>query len=140
MDEKFVAESSTSVDASAERVWSVITNPSLGELVMGATIRTDWKVGSPITWSGEYKGRQFVDKGEIVESEPGRKLAYTHFSPMSGSPDKPENYHTLTWTLDGDNPTTVSLSQDNNASEEEAVESKKMWDALVQGVKERAEG
>ena len=64
----------------------------------------------------------------------------THFSPLSGQEDVPENYHTLTWTLeDRSGATELALSQDNNPSAEAAEHSKGMWDSLVQGVKAIAE-
>jgi uncharacterized protein YndB with AHSA1/START domain len=59
---------------------------------------------------------------------------------LTGQPDVPENYHTLTYELTDRGTTThLSLSQDNNASEEEAEHSRGMWEMLVGGVKEAAE-
>ncbi|MDE8589304.1 SRPBCC domain-containing protein [Arthrobacter sp. NQ4] len=141
MTENHVATSVTMIDAGPERVWEVITDPAaVKEFMFGATLQTDWRVGSPITWQGEWEGKPFQDKGRILEVEPGRKLVYTHFSPLSGQEDKPENYHTLEWTLeDQDGATRLSLSQDNNPSEEAAAHSKGMWDKLVADVKALAE-
>ncbi|VXC19283.1 SRPBCC domain-containing protein [Arthrobacter sp. 8AJ] len=141
MTENHVATSVTMIDAGPERVWEVITDPAaVKEFMFGATLQTDWRVGSPITWQGEWEGKPFQDKGRILEVEPGRKLVYTHFSPLSGQEDKPENYHTLEWTLeDRDGATKLSLSQDNNPSEEAAAHSKGMWDKLVADVKALAE-
>jgi len=49
------------------------------------------------------------------KSKPERILRYSHFSPLSGVPDRPENYHTVTIELSGDgDQTKVSLAQDNN--------------------------
>ena len=76
----------------------------------------------------------------VLEVEPGQKLVYTHFSPLGGQEDKPENYHTLTWTLqDQGGRTLLVLSQDNNASAEAAEHSKGMWDKLVADVKRLSE-
>jgi hypothetical protein len=48
-----------------------------------------------------------------------RRLRYTHFSPLSGEPDVPEHYHTVTVDLTEDEDgTLVALTQDNNASED----------------------
>jgi len=59
---------------------------------------------------------------------------------LSGQADQPENYHTLEWTLeDQGGATKLSLSQDNNPSEEAAAHSKGMWDKLVADVKALAE-
>ncbi|MFD2360878.1 MULTISPECIES: SRPBCC domain-containing protein [unclassified Arthrobacter] len=141
MPEDHVATSTTTIEARPGRVWEVITDPAaVKEFMFGAEVQTDWKVGSPITWQGEWEGKPFQDKGEIRDIVPGRKLVYTHFSPMSGQEDKPENYHTLEWTLeDQGGATRLTLAQDNNPTPEAAAHSKAMWDKLVGDVKALAE-
>lgn len=138
----YLATAETDIAAAPERVWEVLTDPEqLKELWFGAEVKTDWQQGSPITWTGEMEGKPYQDKGEILEVDPGRLLKLTHFSPLTGQPDVPENYHTLTYTLDGDGTAThLKLTQDNNGSEEEAKHSQEMWEMLVAKVKEAAEG
>ena len=48
-------------------------------------------------------------------------LSVTHYSPMMGQPDEPENYHTLVYTLTaaGDR-THLDLTQDGSDSQEQA--------------------
>lgn len=134
----YVAVAEIDIDAPADRVWELLTDPGqLKELWFGAVVETDWRVGSPITWSGEWEGKPYQDKGEILAVEPGRLLKVTHFSPLSGQPDVPENYHTLTYTLTGN--THLKLEQDNNATEDEAKHSQGMWEMLVAKVKQAAE-
>jgi uncharacterized protein YndB with AHSA1/START domain len=137
----YVATAEMEISASPKHVWDVLTDPEqIRKFMFGAEVRTDWQPGSPITWTGEYEGKPYEDKGEILEVEPGRLLKVTHYSPLSGQPDKPENYHTLTYELtDLGETTQLSLSQDNNASEAEAEHSREMWRMLVNGVKEAAE-
>ncbi|WP_156380387.1 SRPBCC domain-containing protein [Arthrobacter sp. Soil762] len=141
MPVNLVATSTISIGAPADRVWKVITDPAaVKEFMFGADLETDWTEGSPIAWRGEWEGKPYEDKGKILEVDPGRKLVHTHFSPLGGEEDKPENYHTLTWTLeDQDGATTLTLSQDNNANEDAAEHSKGMWDMLVADVKKIAE-
>jgi uncharacterized protein YndB with AHSA1/START domain len=136
-----VATSTITIDAPADRVWKVITDPAaVKEFMFGADLETDWTEGSPILWRGEWEGKSYEDKGEILEVDPGRRLVHTHFSPLGGEEDKPENYHTLTWTLENrDGATRLTLSQDNNANEDAAEHSKGMWDMLVADVKKIAE-
>jgi uncharacterized protein YndB with AHSA1/START domain len=129
------------IDASTDRVWSVLTDPdAIKEFMFGTEVVTDWRIGGPIRWRGVWDGKAYEDKGVILEFERGRRLVNTHFSALSGQPDRPENYHTLTWTLQAAaGGTEFALSQDNNASADEAAHSKSMWDTLVAGVKEIAE-
>jgi uncharacterized protein YndB with AHSA1/START domain len=102
---------------------------------------TDWKEGSPIVWRGDWKGRSYEDKGTVLAVQPEELLRYTHWSPMGGSEDKPENYHTLTYELAGDDgTTTLTLSQDNNPSQEEADKmADNNWGPVLNGLKEIVE-
>jgi len=137
----YVATAETEISASPQQVWEVLTDPEqIKKFMFGAEVKTDWQPGSPIVWQGVYEGKEYEDKGEILEVEPGRLLKVTHYSPLTGQPDVPENYHTLTYELaERGTSTHLSLSQDNNASEEEAEHSRGMWEMLMQGVKEAVE-
>ena len=141
MTETYVATSTITIDAPRRRVWSVLTDSvAIKEFMFGTDVVTNWIVGSPILWRGVWEGKNYEDKGMILELESERRLVNTHFSPLSGQDDVPENYHTLTWTLEGEADTTeLTLSQDNNATAEQAEYSKGMWDSLVKGVKAIAE-
>ena len=80
------------------------------------------------------------DKGMVVKVEPEHRLEVTHFSPLSGQEDVPANYHTLVYELEQrDGTTRVSLSQDNNSSEEEVEHSNANWEKMLIGLKEIAE-
>lgn len=141
MTGKYVATSTVTIKAPASGVWSVITDPgAVKEFMFGTDVVTDWTVGGPIVWRGVWDGKEYEDRGSVLEFEPDRRLVVTHFSPLSGQEDVPENYHTLTWTLeDQSGATQLTLSQDNNATAEEAAHSKGMWDSLVTSVKGIAE-
>lgn len=77
---------------------------------MGATLKTDWQVGHPITFSGTWEDKPFEDKGEIITFEPEQEMSYSHWSPLSGADDVPDNYHVVHITLeDGAVGTKVTL-------------------------------
>ena len=136
-----VASADVVVDASPDKVWAALTDPEeIKKYMFGSEVVTDWKQGSPIVWRGEYEGKQYEDKGEIVEIEPGRRLKVTHFSPLSGQEDRPENYHTVLYELEErEGRTHVSLSQDNNPSKEAAEHSRANWEKMLAGLKQAVE-
>ncbi|MGH3367581.1 MAG: SRPBCC domain-containing protein [Nocardioidaceae bacterium] len=136
-----VATAKTEIAASPAQVWAALVDPrQIQKYMFGSQVETDWRPGSPIRWKGEYDGKAYEDKGEILEIEPERRLIVTHFSPLSGQEDVPANYHTIVYelTTHGD-ATHVSLSQDNNASEEEARHASANWSAMLNGLKEVVE-
>ena len=127
MPKDLVARAALTIRAPAERVWSALVNPeAIKQYMFGTTMTSEWKEGSHIVWKGEWEGKSYEDRGEIRRLIPTKTLQYTHFSPLSGVPDRPENYHTVTIELSADgNNTRVSLSQDNNATEQERAHSEK---------------
>ena len=76
----------------------------------------------------------------MLEAEPGSRLVLTHFSPLMGGDDVPENYHTLRYELsDSGVGTSLSLTQDNNSSEEQAAQFSKNWQGMLDGLKQVVE-
>jgi uncharacterized protein YndB with AHSA1/START domain len=141
MATNLLAKSSITIDAPAKAVWNALVDPqAITQYMFGAQVITDWKPGSPIVWKGEWQGKRFEDKGEILEVEPEELLEYSHYSPLSGAPDLPENRHTVTFylTSDGEH-TRVDLNQDKNASEKERAHSQSNWDTVLAGLKEYVE-
>ena len=138
----FVATAQTDVAASPERVWAALTDPAqIATYMQGSRVTTTWEVGSPITWDGEYDGRPYQDKGEVLTYDEPRVLSVTHYSPMMGQQDEPENYHTLVYTLteNGDG-THLELTQDGNESEEQAEQFSANWQGILDGLKATVEG
>ncbi len=111
--QKPLIEVDTTVNAQAKQVWRTLT-ASKSAMFMGAAVDTDWREGSPISFTGEFKGKPYRDHGEIRTLDEGRELAFTHFSPLSGKADSEENYHLVDVRLspDGDK-TRVSVSQNS---------------------------
>ena len=137
----YTAEARTEIAASADRVWQALTDPDeIKQWMFGSQVETDWKPGSPIRWKGEFQGKAYEDKGEVLEVEPGKRLGVTHFSPLTGQDDVPENYHTVTYALDErDGTTTVTLTQDNASSQDEADHSAQNWQQMLDGIRSHIE-
>jgi uncharacterized protein YndB with AHSA1/START domain len=137
MNKGLIAETSIVINAPIAKVWDALTRPEIIKRYMfGTKVVTDWKVGSPISWQGEWEGKPYEDKGTIQKLEQNRLLQFSHFSPLAGAPDVPENYHTVTISLEGaDEGTRASLSQDNNTTEDDREHSQQNWAMMLQGLK-----
>ncbi|RMI32636.1 SRPBCC family protein [Nocardia stercoris] len=131
------AVASTTVASSPTRVWAALTDPEqIAQYFFGTRVVTDWQVGGPITWSGEWQGHRYEDRGRVLEVDPPVQLAVTHYSPLTGLPDVPENYHTVTWTLTLESGgTEVTIRQGNNRSEADVAESEKTWNMVLAELK-----
>jgi uncharacterized protein YndB with AHSA1/START domain len=142
VSEGLVAKASVTIDATRADVWRALVDPAtIPKYMFGSKVVSDWREGSPITFSGEWQGRPYQDKGTVLEARPGRRLRYTHFSPLSGQPDVPESYHTVTIELSGEgSQTQVTLTQDKCPSEQARGEYEKNWAAMLAALKKVVEG
>jgi uncharacterized protein YndB with AHSA1/START domain len=137
----------TTVKATPSAVWKALTTPSsLKQFFFGSDISTDWQVGSPIRFKGNWKGKPYEDKGNIQTFDREKRLAFTHWSPLSGMEDRPENYHVVSFDLRPANGNTeVVLTQTNqNDAEpltpENRQEYAKNWTMVLEGLKKAVEG
>ncbi|HEV3355943.1 MAG TPA: SRPBCC domain-containing protein [Pseudonocardiaceae bacterium] len=132
-----VATAKTEIKASPQRVWAALTEPEqIAAYMGGSRVETSWAVGSEITWSGEYDGRAYRDKGTVLAYDEPHVLSVTHYSPLMGQDDVPANYHTLVYTLAADGAaTTVTLTQDNCVDEAQAAQFGRNWQAMLDGIR-----
>ena len=131
------AKATIRINATTERVWDALVTPdAIKQYMFGTNVVSEWREGSPITWQGEWQGKSYADKGVILKFQPRRTIQYSHFSPLSRLPDRPENYHTVTIDLSAEgNQTQLSLTQDNNATEEARAHSEKNWGMMLAALK-----
>ncbi|HKC36678.1 MAG TPA: SRPBCC domain-containing protein [Chitinophagaceae bacterium] len=136
-----IAKAQTTINATSDKVWNALIDPEIIKKYMfGTTVISDWKEGSKIVWKGEWEGRSYEDKGKILRLEPNKELQYSHFSPLSGLDDKPENYHIVTIGLaENDKQTIITLAQDNNADEKTKDHSEKNWEMMLASLKKLLE-
>ena len=137
-----IAQATITVNASSVKVWEALTNPDLvRQYLFGTTVKTNWQVGSPIIYEGQWEGKSYQDKGIVMQIEPGKLLVSTYWSSMAGLPDVPENYKTVRYDLSNEgNGTRLTVTQDNNATSEEASHSSQNWKMVMEGIKKLLEG
>ena len=136
------ARASIHVDAGRDRVWQAITDPdAIARYLFGSRVETDWREGSPIVYRGEWEGKPYEDKGTLLEVSPGDRLVSTYYSPLSGKPDVPESYQTVSYLLadDGDG-TLVTITQDGCADDAEAQRMSENWGMTLESLRSVVEG
>jgi uncharacterized protein YndB with AHSA1/START domain len=130
-----------SIKALASKVWEALTSPEwIKQYLFGTNVISDWKVGSPIRFTGTWEGKEYEDKGTILKFEKGKVFQYNYWSSFSSLPDVPENYAVLTFELSphGDR-TELSLTQDNIATEAALEQSGKNWEGVLGTMKKLIE-
>lgn len=137
MNKNINAHATILIDQPIVSVWNALVNPKIiKQYMFGADVFSEWYEGSPITWKGEWQGTSYEDKGKILQIKPGRMIQYSHYSALSGLPDEPDNYHTVTIQLvEEAGKTRLSLAQDHNATEEQAEHSGKNWEMMLTAMK-----
>lgn len=142
MNKTFISQSTIAINAPASKVWDALIKPELiKQYLFGTEVTTDWQVGSPITYKGEWEGKTYEDKGKVLQVEKEKLLVSTFWSSLSALADIPENYKTVRYELSADDKgTRLTITQDNNISQEEADHSGQNWKMVLEGIKKLVEG
>jgi uncharacterized protein YndB with AHSA1/START domain len=138
---ELTSSSSVTIDAPIDEVWAAITTPArIKEWFFGVDTESDWEVGSSLVHRGEWQGKPYEDKGELLRIDPPKLLVHTHWSDVSGTPDAPEHYQEVTWALEeqGDR-TRLTVSERNLPSEEAKQVSDQSWTMVLGDLKQLLE-
>lgn len=135
-------EKSILIHSSVEMIWDVLTNPDKIKLYLfGSETITDWKVGSPVTFTRVTHGQQWQDKGEILKAIPGKLLKFSYWSSQEGYEDIPQNYSIITYTLEKENGNAIKLTyrRENIPIEFELKNQEKYLPGMLENIKKLAE-
>lgn len=132
---------SITINANIKKVWDALTNPMvIKEYLFGTETITDWEVGGPIIFQGEWEGKSYKDKGNIIALEQNKLIQYTYWSGFSGLEDKPENYSMVTYKLEeSENQTILTLQQVGFSNEHAQKHSETNWTAVLNKIKQIVE-
>jgi uncharacterized protein YndB with AHSA1/START domain len=141
--EKAITKSVT-INAPAAKVWEALTNLDSIKAWLtengATTVLSDWKIGSPILFTGIWHKAKYADKGTILEFEPEKVLAYSYWSRFSKLPDSPENYSVMEFRLTPeDNQTILTLIHSNLVAEGMSGHSNFYWTITLNRIKELIE-
>lgn len=138
----YTSKSEILIHASAEKVWEALIDPSkVKQWLFGTDMSvSEWKAGGQIRYRGQWEGKTYEDKGEIVEIIPGEKLVSTYWSGMSGKPDSPENYQKVSYILEpAGEATKLTITQEGEMTQDSAKHSQSNWDIVLGKLKGIAE-
>jgi uncharacterized protein YndB with AHSA1/START domain len=128
-------ESTTSsiISAPVSTVWDAFTLPEqVKEWFFGTNQVTDWKLGSPIFFRGEWEGKPYEDKGTVLEYIPQKSLSYNYWSSLAKLEDKPELYQVVKYDLEEvPEGTKLTITQSNVQTQESADHSSENWKAML---------
>jgi uncharacterized protein YndB with AHSA1/START domain len=140
LDQSLKLEKKILINASISNVWKALVTPEIiAKYLYGTKVKSDWKIGSEIEFSGTWNGIEYIEKGFIEIFDPALKFQYIYWSTFSGLPDLPENYSTITFELSVfDGRTELKLSQSGYQDEKslEYSESEAGWGGVLAKLKE----
>ena len=141
MNRDLVVEKTIHIHSGPANVWFAITDrETIKKFFFGTEAISDWKVGSSLIFQGEWEGKSYQDKGNILAAEPGRRLQYNYWSGFSGLEDIEENYSLVTYELDSEGESTkITLTQEGFASEEALAHADAGWKMVLDNLKELLE-
>ena len=133
MNQKLTAKQSIIINVPASKVWNALTDPDLiKQYCFGVEAISDWKVGSPISYKGVWKGKEFEDRGNVLKSEPEKLLLCNYWSSFSGLPDSMENYQNVAYQLSPEhNGIKLTITQDNIPDEKGRKQSEQNWGLVL---------
>ena len=137
MKHNIMGQVSITIDAPASAVWEALTNPKIIKQYFFETdAHSDWSVGSPLTFEGEWEGKLYQDKGTILANKTNKLLRYSYWSSMSGIDDKPENYVTVTYELvENAGKTTLTVTQENIPDKKMKEHAEGNWKKVLANLK-----
>ena len=135
--EPITSKTTVTFNEPIQKVWLGLTNPSIvKEYFFGTDLASDWKVGSRITFSGEWEGKKYEDGGTILDIDEPYLLKYSYWSSMAGTENVPENYNDITYDLsEAEGVTTLVITQEGVKSEEAAKHSEENWSYIFDKLK-----
>src|SRR4051812_21270262 len=115
MKTNITAKEQINIVAPVSTIWDALTRPDvIKKYFFGTNTKTDWRIGSPLIFEGEWDGKKYEDKGTVLDFKENQLLKYDYWSSMSGIEDRPENYVIVTYELSGaDNNVTLTVTQEN---------------------------
>jgi uncharacterized protein YndB with AHSA1/START domain len=138
MNRAWQTKASTTISASTASVWKALTDPDLIPLYFfGTQVRTDWKTGSPIRFSGTWNNTPYEDQGTLLVVAIEQELRYTYWSSFWGPAPGPEDQSIVTYEIRKPAPrqTELVVRQEGFLNQEGMRHAQASWTHLLEQLK-----
>ncbi len=141
MKNNIKAEVSISINGTISDVWNALTKPEIiRQYFFDTNTITNWEIGGPIKFIGEWKGKFYEDKGTILDIVTNKLIKFAYWSSMSGIEDRAEDYVIITYLLSGeDQNVQLTVLQENIPDENMKSHAEENWNKVLQGLKKVVE-
>ncbi len=131
--ERFEAVVERVFPVSATKLWDAFaTSEGFAKAYEGITVECDWKVGSPIVWSGEWEGKKFRDEGTLKVYERPSLFVYTYWTSFWGPKPDPDLIQVLkNEFIPAESGTKLVITQTNIPTAEARDHSATNWKQLL---------
>jgi len=137
MDKNLKLSASIDINASIDKVWFALTNKEMiKQYFWGTETNTDWKKGSPISFTGTWEGTTYEDKGFILEIEKGKIFKHSYWSSFWGTDYNVDDFSIITYELSKNGEQTVlSVTQEGFKDEQSREHSVGNWNGILSNIK-----
>lgn len=129
------------IHAPCSDVFAVLTTPEyIKEYLPFSHVTTDWRPGSPIYFENKRQGSDPQGKGRILSVQQDTLVRHTYWNPASGRSDQPENYVTITYTIEEKGSMSeLVITQSGVKNERELTLLENEWREISRRIKHLAE-
>ena len=140
MDKNLEIVKSRQINATASKVWEILTETSSDWNGVIIETKSKWIPNSDILFSFTQDGKEYADKGKIIRFDKEVAFSYTYWSAFSGLLDQPENYAKIDFLLQlNENGVNLKLTHTDFATETMFEHSDKNWEDTLDNIKIRCE-
>ena len=138
MDKTLKLNASININASAAEVWNALTNKEMiKEYFFGTEANTDWKEGSPISFTGTWEGTTYEDKGTVLKVEKEKLLQHDYWSSFWGNDVGSDERSIITYEIKPgeDEQTVLTVKQEGFKDSKSRDQSKGHWEGILKNIK-----
>ena len=137
MDKNLKLTASIDLKVSIDKVWFALTDKEMiKQYFWGTEINSDWKEGSPISYSGTWEGTAYEDKGFILKIEKNKTLKHSYWSSFWGTEFNPDDVSIITYELsENGDVTTLTVTQEGFKDQQSRDHSVGNWNGILTNIK-----